>query len=64
MKVVYHEDYNQVYASDPASAEEELRGKSILLPLWRQRGRIFSGRTRRNILDPDSIIMKRIGGAC
>jgi hypothetical protein len=49
MKVVYHEDYSQVYASDPASApgriraiEEELRGKSILLPLWRQRGRIFS----------------------
>jgi acetoin utilization deacetylase AcuC-like enzyme len=34
MKVVYHEDYNQVYASDPASApgriqaiEAELRGK-------------------------------------
>jgi len=57
MKVVYHEDYNQVYASDPASAagriraiEEELRGKvDFVAPLAARREDILRVHTPEHI---------------
>jgi len=57
MKVVYHEDYNQVYASDPASApgriqaiEVELHGKvSFVTPLAANREDILRVHTPEHI---------------